>query len=76
MVSDYWGHLKKTLINGGLGNLLSIAVFENKIYMSTEWGPRHKKVGKLLMANKVNGSHVETLKDNMHSVQGLSNIYF
>jgi hypothetical protein len=73
MVSDYWGHLKKTLINGGLGNLLSIAVFEDKVYLSTQWSSG--KVGKMFIASKSNGSHLATVDKNVHSIQGLSNIF-
>ena len=36
--------------------------------MSSEWGPQ--KTGRVFVANRMDGSHLMTLKDDLESIQG------
>ena len=65
---DYYGRNKKVLIQGGIDWLLFIALFEDKMYVSSEWGPQ--KTGRVFVANRMDGVHLMTLKDDVESVQG------
>ena len=71
---DYYGRNKKVLIQGGIGRLLFIAwllfiaLFEDKMYVLSEWGPQ--KTGRVFVANRMDGSHLMTLKYDVESIQG------
>ena len=65
---DYYGHNKKVLVQGGIGRPLFIALFEDKIYVSSEWGPQ--KTGRVFIASRMDGSHLSTLEDDVKSIQG------
>ena len=73
-MADYYGRNKKVLIKGGIGRPLFIALFENKIYVSSEWGLR--KVGRVFVVSQMNGSHLTTLEKDMDSVQGTIVLYW
>ena len=72
-MADYHGRNKKVLIQGGIGRPLFIALFEDKMYVSSEWGPH--KTGRVFIASNRDGSHVVTLEKDVHLVQGRWTIY-
>ena len=65
---DYYGRNKKVLVQRAIGWPLFIALFEDKMYMSSEWG--HLKTGRVFVANRMDGSHLTILKDDVESIQG------
>ena len=67
-MADYYGRNKKVLIQGGIGRPLFIALFEDKMYVSSEWGPQ--QTGRVFVASRMDGSHLTTLEDDVESVQG------
>ena len=72
-MADYYGRNKKVLIQGGIGRPLFIALFEDKMYVSSEWGPHN--TGRVFIASRMDGSHMMTLEKDVHSVQGQWTIY-
>ena len=72
-MADYYGRNKKVLIQGGIGRPLFIALFEDKIYLSSEWG--HQRTGKVFIASRMDGSHVWTLANDVQLVQGQWTVY-
>ena len=72
-MADYYGRNKKTLIKLGIGRPLFIALFEDKIYLSSEWG--HEKTGRVFVASRMDGSHVTTLENDVQLVQGQWTVY-
>lgn len=67
-VSDYFGQKRRKLIQGGIGRPLFIALYEDKVYVSSEWGPQNE--GRLFVASRLDGTHLITLEQHMDSVQG------
>ena len=72
-MADYHGHNKKVLIQRGIGQPLFIALFEDQMYVSSEWGPQ--KTGRVFIASRLDGSHVMTLENDVQLVQGWCTIY-
>ena len=65
---DYYGRNKKVLIQGGIGWPLFIALFEDKMYVSSEWGPN--KIRRVFINNRMDGSYWMTLEVDVESIQG------
>ena len=42
-VCDYLGHNRRVIIQGGVGRPLFIALYEEKVYVSSDWGPRKEE---------------------------------
>ena len=67
-MADYYGRNKKVLLQGTIGRPHFIALFEDKMYVSSQWGPQ--KTGRVFVASRMNGSHVMTLEKDVHLAQG------
>jgi hypothetical protein len=72
VVSDYYGRNIKVLIRGGLGRPLFIALFEDKMYVSSDWDVEKNGVSRVFVASRLNGSHLRTLENDVDLVQGVA----
>ncbi|XP_062499695.1 low-density lipoprotein receptor-related protein 8-like [Corticium candelabrum] len=69
-VCDYLGHNRRVIIQGGIGRPLFIALYEEKVYVSSDWGPRN--MGRVFVANRFDGSHLMMIDHDVDSVQGIA----